>query len=240
MTLGQGVNDASTALNIYQGLNRGGVSGYGSAAVNAASLSNKLGMTNIPYVGPAGNVLGIYNGIKTGGVAGYTNAAINGAQLYSAASAADVAAGGAGFAGAGAAGAAGVASLPLAMAMYGASQAPVTYSRTYWDGVKQGLATGNNGQIGGLNYGAGSEQAQYNQLSAQMGLLYKALNAGADKSDIGGVSGMQIPPDVLAAYPGGASKFYSDLSSLRSSLSKGGGKAGVGVSASSRATIEKV
>lgn len=117
MTFGQGIGAASNAVNIYQGLQRGGVSGYGSAAVNAASLANKVGGANIPYVGPAGNALGVYNGIKEGGVGGYANATVNAAQLYSAASAADVAAGGAGFAGAGAAGAAGVAAAPL-LAMY--------------------------------------------------------------------------------------------------------------------------
>jgi hypothetical protein len=66
-------------------LNRGGVAGYGGAAMSGASLYNNLYGNNngsaIPGVGAAGNVLGIYNGLRQGGVAGYGGAALNTAQL---------------------------------------------------------------------------------------------------------------------------------------------------------------
>lgn len=84
-SFGSGLNAASSAFNIYNGLNRGGVSGYGGAATAGASLYNQVyGNGNgaaIPYVGPASNILGIYNGIKQGGVMGYGGAAINAANL---------------------------------------------------------------------------------------------------------------------------------------------------------------
>ena len=71
------------ALNVAQGIQRGGVGGYGSALVNAGGLYNDFGDqgNNIPYVSGAGNVLGIINGIHQGGVAGYGGAALNAGQL---------------------------------------------------------------------------------------------------------------------------------------------------------------
>jgi hypothetical protein len=80
--IGQGLNSASSALNVYNGLQRGGLSGYGGAALSAASLANQAG-ANIPGVGPAGNILGLYNGIRRGGVSGYGGAALNAASLAS-------------------------------------------------------------------------------------------------------------------------------------------------------------
>jgi hypothetical protein len=84
-TVGQGASDALAALNIYNGVQRGGALGYSGAALSGATLYNNLyGNANgssVPFVGPAGNVLGIVNGIKQGGVAGYGGAAVNAAQL---------------------------------------------------------------------------------------------------------------------------------------------------------------
>jgi hypothetical protein len=79
-------NDAGGALNAFnafQGIERGGVSGYGGAALNAAQLYNRFGGADsqIPGVGPAANVMGIYNGIQQGGVMGYGGAVANAAQL---------------------------------------------------------------------------------------------------------------------------------------------------------------
>lgn len=115
-TLGQIGGDALNGLNVYQGLQRGGLAGYGSAAINAANLANKVGGANIPYLGPAANALGIYNGIKQGGVQGYGGAAANAAGLYSGISNAIVANGGSALAGSGAIGAAAQVAGPLAIA----------------------------------------------------------------------------------------------------------------------------
>lgn len=77
------------AASIVGGVNQGGVSGYGNAAVNTGSLAGKLGLLGNKTsglnqgVGDAANVLGIYNGIKQGGVGGYGGAAVNAAQLGS-------------------------------------------------------------------------------------------------------------------------------------------------------------
>lgn len=63
------------------------MTGYGGAAVNAASMaakSNLFGGSSKAfgnYAGGASNVLGIYSGLKQGGVAGYSNAAVSGAAL---------------------------------------------------------------------------------------------------------------------------------------------------------------
>lgn len=92
-TLGSASNslgEGSNALGIYGGLQRGGVGGYGGAAVNAAQLGARSGLldkgtsSNLnSAAGDLGNVLGIYNGIKQGGVAGDASAAINAAKLGS-------------------------------------------------------------------------------------------------------------------------------------------------------------
>lgn len=108
------------------------------------------------------------------------------------------------------------AAAPAAVAAFGAMQAPFTLSGNYWNGVTQALKNGNGGQIGGLNYGAGSQQAQYNQLTAQQGLVALAANRSADSADIGGANGINIPPSVLAAYPGGAAQFYRDVAAYKS------------------------
>jgi hypothetical protein len=89
--VGNVLGDASSALNIYNGLNRGGFSGYGGATVSAMNLANKLGLTSIPGVGPLGSALGIYNGIKQGGVAGDLSAGLSAATLGSQLGAAGVA-----------------------------------------------------------------------------------------------------------------------------------------------------
>lgn len=74
---------ASGALNAYNGLRQGGVSGYAGAALGANKALNAAGGygSNNPMLGAAGNALGIYNGIKQGGVAGYGGAAVSAAQL---------------------------------------------------------------------------------------------------------------------------------------------------------------
>jgi hypothetical protein len=77
----------SNAAGVVGGVDKGGVSGYGGAAVNAGSLAGKLGLLGSKTSGlnqgiaGAGNVLGIYNGINQGGVNGYGGAAVNAAQL---------------------------------------------------------------------------------------------------------------------------------------------------------------
>lgn len=88
-TLGNVASGASNALGIASGLERGGISGYGSAGLNAAALANRTGLlgSNSGAVGSAAgygaNALGIYSGLKQGGVAGDTSAAVNAAQLGS-------------------------------------------------------------------------------------------------------------------------------------------------------------
>lgn len=77
------------AAGIVGGVDQGGVSGYGSAAVNSGNLAGKLGLLGSKTsglnqgVGDAANVLGVYNGVKQGGVGGYGGAAVNAAQLGS-------------------------------------------------------------------------------------------------------------------------------------------------------------
>lgn len=71
------------AAGIANGIQQGGVSGYGSAALNANSLANRAGGygTNNSAIGTAGSALGIYNGVRQGGVAGYGGAALNAGRL---------------------------------------------------------------------------------------------------------------------------------------------------------------
>lgn len=78
---GNAANGALDILNISNGLNRGGFSGYGGAALSAGKLYQTASGDKIPGLGAAGNVLGIYNGVKRGGVMGYGGAAINAGQL---------------------------------------------------------------------------------------------------------------------------------------------------------------
>jgi hypothetical protein len=101
------------AAGIATGIDKGGVSGYGSAAVNAGNLAGKLGLIDKNSalnsgVGDAANVLGVYNGIKQGGVGGYGGAAVNAAQLGSKAGAFGSYSGALGSA-------AGYAAIPLAL-----------------------------------------------------------------------------------------------------------------------------
>lgn len=87
-TAGSFLSGAGSALGAVSGLQRGGVQGYGSAAVNAAQLYGRV--SNSPTAqsfnngaGYGANALGIYSGLKQGGVAGYGGAAVNAAQLGS-------------------------------------------------------------------------------------------------------------------------------------------------------------
>lgn len=87
MSLGAAAGAASSGLGVYQGLQQGGASGYGSAAINAGKLANSTGAFGDSAsgvgtgLGVAGNALGIYNGVKQGGVAGYGGAAANAASI---------------------------------------------------------------------------------------------------------------------------------------------------------------
>lgn len=106
---------AGNALGILNGVEQGGVGGYGSSALNATALAGRSGLfdpaTNQTLNSTAGglnNALGIYRGIQQGGVGGYGGAAVNAAQLGSRAGA---------FGGAGGAigQAAGYAAIPLSL-----------------------------------------------------------------------------------------------------------------------------
>jgi hypothetical protein len=88
--LGQASNTlggAGNALGIVNGVQQGGVLGYGGAAINAGGLAGRtgaLGQANSGLnqgVGDAASALGIYQGIKQGGVLGYGGAAVNAAKL---------------------------------------------------------------------------------------------------------------------------------------------------------------
>ena len=61
--LGGIVGGAGNALGVINGVERGGVMGYGSAAVNAATLANRFG-AGIPFVGPASAALATYSAVK--------------------------------------------------------------------------------------------------------------------------------------------------------------------------------
>lgn len=83
-SLSSAVGPAGNAFGIASGLQQGGVSGYGSAALNAGKLAGQAGAlspSTSTGLSGAGNVLGIYNGLKQGGVLGDSSAAVNGAQL---------------------------------------------------------------------------------------------------------------------------------------------------------------
>lgn len=114
-TLSGVASGASDAFGLASGVQQGGVSGYGSAAINAGKLAGQAGapLPNGANAGisGAGNVLGIYNGLRQGGVAGDARAAVNGAQLGSSLGAFGAASGAIGTA-------AGAVAAPLAL--YGA------------------------------------------------------------------------------------------------------------------------
>jgi hypothetical protein len=83
-SLSNGLGAGMGALNLAQGLNKGGVGGYLQAAGGANKLLNSAGVntgSTGSAIGAAGNALGIYNGIQRGGVAGYGSAAVNAGQL---------------------------------------------------------------------------------------------------------------------------------------------------------------
>lgn len=102
---------AGNVAGILSGIQKGGVTGNVSAALNAGSLAGKAGAYGGASagvggaLGAAGGVLGVYNGIQQGGVQGYTSAAVSAASAYAGASQAMAAAGYGSLAGAGAAGA---------------------------------------------------------------------------------------------------------------------------------------
>lgn len=105
--------DVMSAANILSGLQRGGVGGYGGAAINAGRLYNNLsGSGPSPLLGGLGSALGLYNNLQQGGVAGDLGAAVNAGQLYGQIG------GMMGAPGAGVVGAvAGEAALPIGMAL---------------------------------------------------------------------------------------------------------------------------
>lgn len=77
-----GLSDAGSALGIAGGIQRGGVGGYGQAAVNAGKLYGNLAGSSIGKgAGALGSALGIYQGIRQGGASGYGQAAVNAGQL---------------------------------------------------------------------------------------------------------------------------------------------------------------
>lgn len=87
---GNAAGGAGNALGIYNGVNQGGVTGYGGAAINAANLAGRTGALPTSVAKPVGNtandlssILGIYSGIKQGGVSGDASAAVNAAKLGS-------------------------------------------------------------------------------------------------------------------------------------------------------------
>lgn len=86
-TIANAAGAIGSAANIYGGVQRGGVAGYGSAAAGATQLGAKYGAFGSNskafgnYAGGASNILGIYSGLKQGGAAGYSNAAVSGAAL---------------------------------------------------------------------------------------------------------------------------------------------------------------
>lgn len=100
---------AGNVAGILSGIQKGGLTGTASAALNAGSLAGKAGAYGSASagvggaLGAAGGVLGVYNGIQQGGVQGYTSAAVSAASAYAGASQAMAAAGYGSLAGAGAA-----------------------------------------------------------------------------------------------------------------------------------------
>jgi hypothetical protein len=83
-SLTSGLGAASGALNLMNGLNKGGATGYLQAAGGANKLLNSSGVNTGAAgnaVGAAGNAMGVYNGLQKGGVAGYGSAAVNAGEL---------------------------------------------------------------------------------------------------------------------------------------------------------------
>lgn len=88
-TLSNAGSDLSNAGGIVSGIQQGGVSGYGSAAVDAGALAANHGAFNTntgsvdSALGNAASVLGAYQGFKQGGVAGDISGIANVAKLGS-------------------------------------------------------------------------------------------------------------------------------------------------------------
>ena len=158
------------ALNIYNGLSRGGVVGNTGAAVNAASLAAKNGLfgSSTPMaqqgLGAAGSALGAYEGFKQGGVYGNATGALDTASLAANAGAA-----------AGSSTAASIAPL-LGGAATGVGAFAAMYGignilNSYFDGPN------NNWSIG-----------QINNLLGQVGNGPAGLNAGMALNPNGGIN----------------------------------------------------
>ncbi len=83
---GSALGAAGNALGIAGGLQKGGVSGDASAAINAGQLANQAGLLpagSNAALADLGSGLGIYNGLQAGGVGGDAAAAVNAARLGS-------------------------------------------------------------------------------------------------------------------------------------------------------------
>jgi len=124
--IGSLASDVQNLGNIYTGLQQGGLTGYGSAALNAGALYTRLpssvtGLTGSTAAGvgsglnAAASGFGLYENLKAGN---YIGAAGNAAQLYSSVSGLSTALGGSALPGAAAAG-----SYALPIALFAAQNA---------------------------------------------------------------------------------------------------------------------
>lgn len=172
--VGSGLSAANNALGIINGLRRGGISGYGGAAINAGTLAAKAGAlpsSASQYLGPVSDVLNIYNGVKQGGVLGDANAALGAAQL--AGSAANIYAGGA--AAAQAAGGATAAASSVGAAAAGAALPLGLFAAQYGLYEKQSQFT---------------PAQQYAQLEGELARLKSGPQTGATPQDVQTVKAM--------------------------------------------------
>jgi hypothetical protein len=78
-SFGNIVGGAGNVLGVVGGIERGGVMGYGSAAVNAGALANRFG-AGIPYLGPAAAALSTYQAVKNWKSGSTKSDAIQGAE----------------------------------------------------------------------------------------------------------------------------------------------------------------
>src|SRR6266853_1396452 len=78
--LGSAMNVGNAAMGMYQGIQKGGVMGYGTAAIDAGKLANMSGATSIPALGPASAVLSTYSAIKNWQSGNTGSDAIQGAE----------------------------------------------------------------------------------------------------------------------------------------------------------------
>lgn len=206
------VGEAGDALGIYNGLQRGGFSGYGGAALSGADLYGRMSGTVIPGVGPLSDLFGIYNGIRQGGVTGYGSAALDAYQLYGSAQAAGLfggstagsAAAGGTAAGSTAGGAAAVgdaaaggdaaaagagsfayAALPVAIAAYGWSTPPVSLNSDYWNRMND-MLTGKGSGNATYDQATDSTQQRYDALQELLGMTQTRADMGAGQQVMGG------------------------------------------------------